>query len=81
MGNGCDFLEWTTFAQANFRLLWLTDAQIPVCRSLDRPTALVDQVVVVRAQQRRVVQAVFAPVQPVPDVVALQESVVGATRA
>jgi len=23
MGNGGDFLEWTTFAQANFRLLWL----------------------------------------------------------
>ena len=51
MEDGCDFLEWTTFAQVNFRLLWLIDAQIPVCRSLDRPTAFVDQVVVVRAQQ------------------------------
>jgi hypothetical protein len=30
--------------------------------SLDRPTAFVDQVVVVGAQQRRVIQAGFAPV-------------------
>jgi hypothetical protein len=37
-------------------------AQIPVRRSLDRPTTFVDQVVVVRAQQRKVVQAGFAPV-------------------
>ena len=33
---------------------------------------------VVRAQQGKVVQARFAPVQPVLDVVAVQESVVGA---
>ena len=43
-----------------------------------RPTTLVNQAVMVRAQQRQVVDAGLAPVQPVANVVAVQESIVRA---
>ena len=54
------------------------DAHLSFGRSHHRPTTLVDQMMVMRAQKGKVLEAGSASVQPVPDVVAVQEAVVGA---
>jgi hypothetical protein len=57
-----------------------SERQIPIRKSCDRPTALVDPTMMRRADEAKVIHAGFAPMQPMLDVVAVQKAVVGTSR-
>ena len=72
------FTDLARWRRWHFSPVGRAEAQLSFGRSFNRPTAFVDQMMVVRTQKGQILEAGNASVQPVLDVVTVQEVVVGA---